>query len=126
MGTIASTALSGLTIGDPTILPGGAPGFDQARTVKRIRLRIDAEVILTAAALAQASWWAGVYVAGVGEPLRDPTTNVTTDSATDWMDWWQMRTVSGNGQAAGTVLFPMYDALDWNRDIRVARRVNYD
>jgi len=113
-------------IGDPTILPGSAPSFDQNRTLQRIRLNVYAAFSsdLPAGLQLTGAFICGVYAAQSDSTVRDPTYSTVDDLETDWLDRWMMpfRTDSTLGPT-DNVVFAVTHA---ERDIRVRRRLTND
>jgi len=113
-------------IGDPTILPGSAIGFDQNRTLERIRLNCYAAFSsdLPAGLQVTGAFVCGVYAAQADSTVRDPVFAATDDFETDWLDFWFMpfRTDSTLGPT-DNVVFSVGAA---ERDIRVRRKLTND
>jgi len=110
-------------IGDPTILPGSAIGFDQNRTLRRVRL--SCTVGFTNDLPQQAihgSFICGVYCAQSDSIVRNPGIANSDDAETDWIDLWQqdlMEDVAAVGSQS------LYSRVV-ERDIRVNRKLTND
>jgi len=114
-------------IGDPTILPGSAVGFDQNRTLQRIRLNVYPAFSsdLPVGLQVTGAFICGVYCAQADSTVRDPTYATSTDDLeTDWLDRWMMpfRTDSTLGTTDNVVFSPLHA----ERDIRVRRKLTND
>jgi len=113
-------------IGDPTILPGSAIGFDQNRTLRRIRLNCYAAFSndLPAGLQTVGAFVCGVYAAQADSTVRDPVFGATDDVETDWLDFWYMpfRTDSTLGPTDNVV----FSTVHAERDIRVRRKLTND
>jgi len=115
------------SIGDPTILPGSALGFDMNRTVRRIRLNVSIAFLNDIPATpVTGDWICGVYVANSDSTVRNPAFSATDDLEADWLDLWMMPFRSSlDLQTSNTVVYT-YDAAHNHRDIRVNRKLEND
>jgi len=113
-------------IGDPTILPGSAPSFDQNRTLQRIRLNVFGAFVNDIAIGLPVSgvWVCGVYAAQGDSTVRNPTYTAVDDLETDWMDRWYMPFFSDT--TLGTTAAGIVCRAHAERDIRVRRKLTND
>jgi len=110
-------------IGDPTILPGSAVGFDQNRTIRRIRLNchVGFSNDLPPQAITGVYIF-GVYVADSDSPVRSPGMTTSQDVETDWLDLWQTELVLDAVGVGSQTL----QTKNMERDIRVNRKLTND
>jgi len=110
-------------IGDPTILPGSAVGFDQNRTVRRIRLNcaVGFSNDLPQQAITGVYIF-GVYVADSDSTVRSPGMTTSQDVETDWLDLWQVELQLDVAGVGSQTLF----TRNTERDIRVNRKLTND
>jgi len=114
-------------IGDPTILPGSALGFDQNRTLRRIRLNVNIAFTNDIPGTpVTGEWICGVYVAQADSVVRSPGMSATDDLETDWLDLWLQPFKSDTTLSATNTVVYCYDHVANNRDIRVNRKLAND
>jgi len=114
-------------IGDPTILPGSALGFDQNRTLRRIRLNVNIAFINDIPGTPVTGHFVcGVYVAQADSIVRNPAFSATDDLETDWLDLWMMPFKSDTTLIAANTVVYCYDHAHNSRDIRVNRKLAND
>jgi len=114
-------------IGDPTILPGSALGFDQNRTIRRIRLNVNAAFFNDIPGTpVTGEFICGVYVANSDSAVRSPAFASADDLETDWLDMWLMPFRSDTTLSATNTVVYAYDHVANNRDIRTNRKLEND
>lgn len=129
VGATLDTTLRAIILADPTVLPGGASGFDYRRTVLRIRLLLqyNLQASFTVGVPSSSVIQCGISLASVGEPIRDPGMTLATDRATDWLDLWSVQTAHNNPPATATGFSPPVGVSEFFfRDVRVKRKVDAD
>lgn len=114
-----------IVLGDPSILPGSAAGYDLRRTIQRVRLElyasVHASVVGTNGSIVV---YQGLYMAGAGEPTRSPQCATNADAQVDWLDLWTSCCWVQAGVAQQYVMLPFDHCA--MRDVRVKRKLDLD